>query len=110
MYACFSDNTSGDIWGGCIEVCFNGKFSKKCLFFPMCVQYVCVIFILAKLLLFVVQLSIDDILRCTAHISSHHEAWLCEQGGSRSNHNGLNSGFWTLLGQGDRFLFSLFVI
>jgi hypothetical protein len=59
MYPCFSDNTSGDIWGGCIEVCFSGRVGKKLSFFPMCVQSVCVLFILAKLLLFVAQLSID---------------------------------------------------
>jgi hypothetical protein len=59
MYPCFSDNTSRDICRGCIEVCFSGKVSKKLSFFPMCVQYVCVFFILTKLLLFVVQLSID---------------------------------------------------
>jgi len=59
MYPCFSDNTSGDIWGGCIEVCFSGRVGKKLSFFPMCVQSICFLFILAKPLLFVAQLSID---------------------------------------------------
>jgi hypothetical protein len=56
MYPCFSNNTRGDIWRGCFEVCCNWKINKKISFHLMCVQFVHVLFILPNFFcLFVVQ-------------------------------------------------------